>query len=298
MPIIYQKTTRRDFLRILGNGAGAVAAMTLFPSFAVAGKKDARLALFSDIHIPEDKTENYRGFYPYENLKKVVATVRESDVQGAVISGDLARLEGKKGDYMNLKQLLDPLAGKVPVAMAMGNHDRRDHFLEVFPEASGDKQQVKNRYVLVLDYPSVRVILLDSLIYTNLSPALGLLGKSQRTWLSNYLNKHRDKPVILVEHHTLGDNDGDLQDVEKLFDIIRSHEHVKAIIFGHSHVYRYDVRDDIHLINLPAVGYNFRDADPLGWVEATLTPKKGIFKLHAMMGNTAEDGKVTELKWR
>ncbi len=298
MPIIYHKTTRRNFLRVLGNGAGAVAAMTLFPSFAYGVKMDARLALYSDIHIPEDETENYRGFYPYENLKKVVADVRKADVQTAVISGDLARLEGKKGDYMNLKKLLDPLAGKVPVAMALGNHDRRDHFLYVFEETPGDMQKVKDRYVLVLDYPSVRVILLDSLIYTNLSPALGLLGKSQRNWLSNYLKTHKDKPVILVEHHTLGDNDGDLQDADKLFDIIRPHRQVKALVFGHSHVYRYDVRDDIHLINLPAVGYNFRDADPLGWVEARLTSKKGIFKLHAMMGNTDEDGKVTELKWR
>jgi len=298
MPIIYQKTSRRHFLRVMAGTTGAVATMGLFGSFITDNNKSLKLALLSDVHIPEDKTNNYRGFYPYNNLKKIVPQIAASGLPGAIITGDLARLSGKPGDYANLKDLLQPLAGKMPVAMALGNHDRRDHFLDVFTNSPGERQNVKDKYVLVLEHPSARLILLDSLIYTNLFPPLGLLGKTQREWLSLYLKEHTDKPVILFVHHTLGDEDGDLQDAGRLFQLIRPHRQVKAIIYGHSHIYGYSFRDDIHLINLPATGYNFRDQDPLGWVEASFSLTGGSFTLHAMAGNMERDGEREKLIWR
>ncbi len=151
---------------------------------------------------------------------------------------------------------------------------------------------------MVLEHPLIRLILLDSLIYTNLTPPLGLLGKVQREWLSSYLAGNTDKPVILLFHHTPGEGDGDLEDTDRLFNLIRPHRQVKALIFGHSHVYRYAMQEDIHLINIPATGYNFRDQDPLGWVETILSPEKGIFILHAIAGNRVEDGSRKELIWR
>ncbi len=298
MPYIYQKNSRRHFIKVLAGGAGAIATMGAFSSFTKEEEKNLRVALFSDVHVPVDVTETYRGFSMTENLKMVVSGVSKSPVHSAIITGDLARLEGKPDDYAELKTLLKPLAGKMPVAMALGNHDRRDHFLETFPETPGERQNVKNKLVLLLDYPEVRFILLDSLIFTNDSPALGLLGKAQRQWLAAFLEKHTDKPVLLFEHHTLGDNDGDLADAERLFEIIRPHRHVKAIIYGHSHVYGYDVRDDIHLVNLPAVGYNFKDEDPVGWVEAEITPRGATFTLHAVGGNSQNDGTAKKLTWR
>ena len=39
---------------------------------------------------------------------------------------------------------------------------------------------------------------------------------------------------------------------------------VKAVIFGHRHVYTLDQIDGIHLVNLPAVGYSFADGNPVG----------------------------------
>jgi len=298
MPYLYQTTGRRQFIKTLAGGVGAIATMGVFSSFVKDENKSLRFAFFSDTHIPADKDNHYRGFYMVKNLKKIVPQIVESEVHSAIITGDLARLEGKQEDYKKLKQLLDPLAGKIPVAMALGNHDRRDHFLEVFPVSPGERQDVKNKYILVLEYHAVRFIILDSLIYTNHSPALGLLGIRQREWLAEYLKNHSDKPVLLFVHHTLGERDGDLQDADRMFNILRPHRHVKAIVYGHSHMYGYSVREGIHLINLPATGYNFRDQDPVGWVEATITAEKGIFTLHATEGNTQNDGAVKELTWR
>ena len=299
MPYLYQKKSRRQFIKVMAGGAGAVMAMGLLPSFTLAGKKKGiRLNLMSDTHISEDRETVYRGFYPYRNMVKGVAQIKGTPADLAVITGDLARLEGKQGDYQTLKGLLDPLAGEMPVAMTLGNHDVRDTFLSVFAESPGERAVVPGKFTQVIEFPDLRLLLLDSLVFTNQSPPLGLLGKAQREWLDTWRGDHTDKPAFLFLHHTLDDRDGSLADNDKLFRIITPHRHVKAVFYGHSHVYAYDVREDIRLINLPAMGYNFRDKDPVGWVEVNLTPRHGTFILHTVAGNQQNDGSRKELSWR
>jgi 3',5'-cyclic AMP phosphodiesterase CpdA len=250
----------------------------------------------ADTHIPADVNNNYRGFYPYRNLQKVLPEIASASPEGVTIAGDLARLTGELGDYANLKQLLNPLAEKTPVFMALGNHDNRDNFVKVFEETPGEKQPVKGKHVVVVNKAHARLIMLDSLLYVN--KVAGLLGKAQRQWLQTYLSKCDDRPTILCFHHTLGDGDGDLLDVPRLFRMIEPIRKVKALVFGHSHAYGFSQFEGIHLINLPAVGYNFNDAQPIGWVEARLRNQGGDFALRAAGGNKDMDGQTTKLTWR
>lgn len=259
-------------------------------------KETTHWAFLADTHIPADVDNNYRGFYPYQNLQKITPDITSISPEGVTIAGDLARLTGELGDYTNLKKLLSPLAEKTPVFMALGNHDNRDNFLKVFKENLGEKQPVKGKHVVVVNKAHVRLIMLDSLLYANKVP--GLLGKAQRQWLETYLKKCDDTPTILCFHHTLGDDDGDLLDVLRLFRIIEPIRKVKAIVYGHSHAYRFSQFEGIHLINLPAVGYNFSDDQPVGWVEAHLRNQGGNFVLHAAGGNKELDGQTTQLTWR
>jgi len=83
-----------------------------------------------------------------------------------------------------------------------------------------------------------------------------------------------------------------------LFSLVKPIRKIKAILYGHSHVYGFSKFRGIHLINLPAVGYNFSDTQPVGWVEADMTAKGGKFTLHALAGNTDNDGSVQRLTWR
>ncbi len=55
-----------------------------------------------------------------------------------------------------------------------------------------------------------------------------------------------------------------------------------AIVFGHTHSYSYDQANGIHLINIPAVGYNFTDAAPVGWVEAGMTQEGSDLTLRGL----------------
>lgn len=296
--IFYKPMDRRNFVKTGLAALGTIVTLNAGCSPGLMKKeyKAARWALLSDTHIPEDVNNNYRGFYPYQNLQKVIPGIISALPDGVAITGDLARLTGQPGDYANLKKLLDPIAEKRPVFMALGNHDNRDNFVKVFDKVPGEKQPVKGKHVVVANKPPARLIILDSLLYVNKVP--GLLGKAQRQWLENYLKECDDTPTILCFHHSLEDGDGDLLDLPRLFSAIKPIRKVKAIVYGHSHVYRFSKFEGIHLINLPAVGYNFSDANPVGWVEAKLTSKGGDFTLHAIDGNTSNDQSVTKLTWR
>ncbi len=297
MAIFTNKSNRRKFIQNFAGTAGAIATIGMFQPLSTHAKnKSLNLALLSDTHIPEDVGNNYRGFYPYENLKTAAEQVAKSGLEGAVITGDLARLTGEPGDYSNLKLLLQPVTEKMPIAMALGNHDKREHFLTAFTTTTGQRQALKNKYVVVVDHTEIQLIVLDSMMTTNFTP--GFLGKIQREWLTTHLESNKDKTILIFFHHSMGDSDNDLLDVDRLFKIIGPHRQVKAIFYGHSHVYNYDTREDIHLINLPALGYNFNDNEPIGWVEASFNKKGGEFTLHAIGGNKAEDGMKKELIWR
>lgn len=296
---IFDKSiNRRDFLKTSLAAAGVL--VTGYASFQPESrerlKKQTSWAFLADTHIPADVNDNYRGFYPYQNLQKIIPEIVSCSPDGVAIAGDLARLQGQAGDYVNLKELLTPVAEQTPVLMALGNHDDRGNFLKVFDKLSGEKQPVAGKHVVVVNRPPIRLIVLDSLLYVNKVP--GLLGKAQRQWLQDYLEKCDDRPTILCFHHTLQDGDGDLLDVPRLFDMIKPIRKVKAILYGHSHAYGYSEFEGIHLVNIPAVGYNFSDAEPVGWVEARLTARGGDFTLHAIAGNREKDGSIVRLAWR
>jgi 3',5'-cyclic-AMP phosphodiesterase len=278
--------SRRSFL-----SAGAITL--------VMGRADAqakmRWALLSDTHVPADPADVYRGFKAYENFKTIVPQVAAAPVEGALICGDLARLQGLPADYATLKQLMAPIAQKMPVAMAMGNHDDRKNFFSAFGSAPG-QQNVTGKNVVIVEGSAVRMIVLDSMLAPNITP--GQLGKDQRDWLLQFLASAPQRPTLVFVHHTFEGSDGSLVDAEKLFDIIKGFRSVKALVYGHSHVYRYDEWNGIHLINLPAVAFNFNDSQPIGWVESELTTEGGSFTLHATGGNKAQDGKTVSLRWR
>lgn len=298
MPILVDRPgNRRAFLKtaLLG-GAGVVLAGCRTPTPTAAGvEPELHLALLADTHVPADRANTYRGFRPWENLRAAVPQVVAARPEGAVICGDAARLDGREADYRELQGLLQPLAAAAPVYIGLGNHDDRANFLKVFTEHPGRSAGVSGRHVTVMEHPVVRLIVLDSLLYVNQTP--GLLGRAQRQWLATYLPRLADRPAVLCVHHTLGDGDGDLLDAERLFALVAPHRHVKAIVFGHSHVWALMRRGPLHLINLPAVGYNFDDRQPVGWVEARFRPGGVRLTLRALAGNRVLDGHTTWLGW-
>jgi len=89
-----------------------------------------------------------------------------------------------------------------------------------------------------------------------------------------------------------------LVDADRVLALLRRQRAVKALVFGHTHVYATDKQEGLHLVNLPAVGYNFADGNPVGWIESCFSERGVSLKLHAIAGETKDDGKETELTWR
>jgi hypothetical protein len=54
----------------------------------------------------------------------------------------------------------------------------------------------------------------------------------------------------------------------------------------------------IRWINVPALGFNFTDREPIGWIDAPLTARSGEFTVRAIGGNRRLDGYVKRLTWR
>jgi 3',5'-cyclic AMP phosphodiesterase CpdA len=292
--IDYQPINRKQFF---STSIGAMGAIVLGGATRAWGQlpESFRVALLSDTHIPADPTEAFRSFRPYENLQTIVPQVVASAPQAVIVNGDAARLTGERADYEALKRLLKPLAGQVPVIIGLGNHDNRKNFFEVFGKSPGMEQTVAGKHVVVLEGAPVRIVVLDSLMRVN--ETAGLLGKAQRAWLAKFLQQAGQKPTVLFVHHTLGDGDGDLLDADRLLRMIKPHPQVKAIFYGHSHRYSVTRREGLHLVNLPAVGYNSSDQQPVGWVDAEFTPSGVLLTLHAIGGNRADDGKTTTIAW-
>jgi Icc protein len=292
--------SRRDFIKaglaaglapILSGGCGNPA------STAIAQEQSPRRwALLSDLHISEDAGDNYRGCYPNKNLQAIVPQVVSLAPDAVAITGDLARLTGKTGDYQNLKKILVPISENTPVFFSLGNHDHRERFLQTFDNLPGKPQPVADKVVVEAETLPVRILMLDSLLFTDKVP--GFLGPKQRQWLADYLRRADTTPTILCLHHMYGEGKINLMDMPWLYEIIVPMTKVKAVVYGHSHAYGFSEYSGIHLINLPATGYNFNDQDPVGWVDARWTATGGEFTLHAIAGNRDKDGTVTKLAWR
>ena len=291
-----RQVNRRQFLSLGLALAGGVVGMKPRTGRMenVKDRKDmARWALLSDTHIAADPGNHFRGFYPHQNFRAVLSQISANLPDGLVIAGDISRSKGGLDAYGNVQSMLAPIAAKRPVYLGVGNHDNRRDFLAAFENSDDSGEAVKDKHIVTAMAGPVRMIILDSLLYPNVFG--GMIGRQQRTWLETYLHVCDDTPTIVFLHHPPR---ADLLDTRRLFDILTPCAKVKAVVFGHSHKYEILESDGLKLINLPAVGYNFTSAQPVGWVEARLTRAGGEFVLHAVGGNPRRDGRTTMVRWR
>jgi len=286
---------RRQFLKGAMALAGGVA--TLGPTHVLGASRwePARWAFLSDTHIAADPDNRYRGFYPYQNLQEVTGQLTSNLPDGVVITGDLARLKGHREDYQNLQKLLTPLAHERPMYLATGNHDNRANFMDAFTKSGGRDWLVDGKRIVTIKTGPIMLIILDSLLFVDLP--WGRLGRGQRAWLETYLNATDDIPTILFVHHPVK-GPGALWDGESLLKQVRTVPKVKAIVHGHSHEYAYRETDGIHVISLPATGYNMSSSEPIGWVDAHLTGEYGVFTLNALDGNMRLNRHTKQVRWR
>jgi Icc protein len=298
MPFHLPAASRREFLT-----AALAGVLTWRDALGGAGAVDPdRWALLADTHVAADREKVHLGARMADNLTRVVAELAGLAVKpaGVVIDGDVAFNKGEPGDYRLLAELLKPLAGAgLPVHLTLGNHDHRAHFRAGLEREAG-RSPLAARHVAVLEAPRANWFLLDSLDKVNATP--GELGKEQLDWLCQALDARANKPALVVLHHNLHwplpEKPGGMLDSEKLFAAIVPRRQVKAVVFGHTHVWKQTQHEGIHLINLPPVAYVFHKDMPSGWVDARLRDGGAILTLHALDPKHTQNGETVELTWR
>ena len=303
MPIYIPPITRRQFLR----SSLAAGASLLLPRRLWAEDKPADLntwALLSDTHIAADRTKVAREVNLADHFETAVREIIALPQRpgAALITGDCAFLKGEKGDYATFAELAQPIrTAQIPLHLAPGNHDDRNHLRAAFAEAKATRRPRADRCIALVHTPLANWFLLDSLDQTNVTP--GVLGETQLAWLAQTLDANPDKPAIIAAHHNPDDctrpKPSGLLDTARLLEVILLRKQVKAYVFGHTHVWKVARHDSgIYFINLPAVAYVFGKGVPSGWVLAMLKPDGARLRLNCIDRTHAQHGQTLDLKWR
>jgi 3',5'-cyclic AMP phosphodiesterase CpdA len=252
-----------------------------------------------------------------ENLKQACAEIMKLTQAPALtlVNGDCAYNHGETADYQKLLDIVRPLreAG-MPMHLAMGNHDLREHFWSVIPADQQRVKEIAERQVLVIETPRANWVMLDSLDKTNFTP--GTVGAAQLDWLARTLDERAAKPAIVMVHHDPQERPPiaswpttrppttrprpitGLTDTKQLLNVLLPRKQVKALLFGHTHVWSVKQREGLHMINLPAVAYVFNPFQPCGWVDAHLGENGMSMELHCLDPKHQWNGEKHELQWR
>ena len=227
-------------------GAGGCAGLP----FARLPKKDRNLiALLSDCHIGDWKSPHYQA----EKFAECIARVLALDPLPSrmFIPGDLAYLWGRREDYALARRLLQPaMDAGIEVTIGMGNHDRRENFLEIWPEYA-DRSPVSGRIVSRMRGVYFDYIMLDTLDQpadTTKWITQGKLDGVQREWLRSECGAAK-RPLLVMGHHPAGEL-GDGPDSARNFgEILLGTEDAPTqccgYIHGHDHQW-YVTRSLLH----------------------------------------------------
>lgn len=300
MPFHLPLVSRRQFL---GSSlvAFASAGSGRMSGAAYSTVDPHRWILTADTHIAADRAKIHNNVKLAKNLEQVVAEVLPLDPipSGLILNGDAALTAGLPGDYATLGELLKPLTGALPVHLTLGNHDHRKNFRAGLAQGAG-RSPLESHHVAVVESVRANWFLLDSLDQVNETP--GKLGKGQMDWLTKELDARSGKPALIVIHHDPkwpGETRSpSLTDSEAFYAALAPRKHVKAIFCGHTHVWKRNQRDGIHLVNLPPVAYVFSAGLPNGWVDVQLAEKGAALVLHSLDARHKQSGEKVELAWR
>ena len=111
-------------------------------------------AQISDTHIRKDYSSGLLHdmfdslISPDEKLIQTLQELKKEQLDFIVITGDLVH-EGNEADYQHFQNILNSAELAVPVLLALGNHDRKRAFCQVFHKDCGSSDVVTQSFGLL-----------------------------------------------------------------------------------------------------------------------------------------------------
>jgi 3',5'-cyclic AMP phosphodiesterase CpdA len=305
LPVQLPPLSRRRFIQGVLAGAAGVALGSRFSIADAQPEIDPnRLTLLSDIHVKAEKMAVAREINMWDQFQRATDEILKLSPRpaAALVNGDVAYSSGQPGDYATALEGLERIrSAGIPVHLGLGNHDHRANFLAALPADDRRVNDVADRCVSILRMPLADWYVLDSLDKTKSTP--GVLGEAQIAWLAKSLDASpSDRASVVMVHHQPDDRPiekrSGLTDTAELLDVLKPRKQVKALLFGHTHVWSHRTEDGLHFINLPTTAYVFKPEQPAGWVDAQLSPKGMTLQLQAITPDHPKDKERLELAWR
>lgn len=220
-----------------------------------------KLIQLTDIHLTTPG-QTIGGRDPNANFEKALthALAQHPDAEAIVVTGDLSDW-GDRADYERLRARIATLP--VPVHLAIGNHDDRATFLEVFPELADNDGHVQARFAL----RGGTGVVIDT--WGPRSHA-GFYCARRRAWLDATLTAS-EPPVFLFMHHNpvpthvAPIDQMMLHDAEAFGAIVAAHrQRLAHIFFGHCHL---PLAGSLHGVPVSSP----RGTNHAGWADFTET---------------------------
>ena len=197
------------------------------------GGETMLIAQITDLHLGFD-----RGNPDEFNRRRLDRTLKAlTELRPApdllLVTGDMAEEGDDAVSYARLREAFADLP--FPAFMAMGNHDSREPFVRIFPEAETAGGFVQ---YAIEDWP-LRILVLDTLEEGRHG---GGFCETRAAWLAQRLDEAPERPTLIVLHHPPIESglswmteDPDAEWVGRLRAAIEGRGNVVGIIGGHLH---------------------------------------------------------------
>jgi len=194
------------------------------------------VAQITDLHITtgRDPLNQLRNEQRLRQVLRSIHNLRPRP-EAIIISGDLAD-HGDPAEYEALKAIL--ASCEIPLYFAVGNHDRRDAFLDAFG-GPGARRDEDGFIQYAEHFGDLRMVVCDTLEEGR--------DRSDHTaerakWLAWTLAEDTETPTIVVMHHPpiasgvrWMDPEPGAAWIDALAEAIRPHDQVRVVLCGHVH---------------------------------------------------------------
>ena len=236
-----------------------------------------KLLQITDCHLFADPEASLLGVPTEESLEAVLAAVAKDRFDFVLLTGDLTQ-DGSPEAYRRLRRRLAAMGA--PWAWLPGNHDDPAAMADCLQEAG----QPVAREAVVGDWV---VILLDSTVPGS---DAGRLGEGELARLDRRLAEHARRHALVALHHHPVDMGTawlgpiGLDDGAAFQEVVRRHDNVRAVVWGHVHQAFEVQRDGRWWMSAPSTCFQFKprtrefalDELPPGWRELELGADGGV----------------------